>query len=392
MVESTEKMSAAGAFARFMTLFKSMPKDLDVADVLDMWNQDGGEHKNPGAGQIVTGPAERASGSGAVKMVGEYSSPAPQQGLMAQYAEFQNMLSEFKKSLGAEINPILAKHDKALSALVPLAGMLAEMQKTTTVSPAAPGADTFLGKALLKITKARAAVRKADLADEDEKEERKSQLAAATDLLKSAKRLLAKASEEMEDTGDDESVDKAMTSLRALAKAVTKAEDEDKEKEDAAEKARAAVAQKALDDAAALKKAEDDKKEEEEAAEKAKAADGGTVVEAAKAVTLEDIQASLKGLSVLPTTLNGIMEAISGKSRNPDAPVIAKGTVTTVDFAARVDQALDNGVLGDISEMKALNILSHLELVKAGRMNQSDVDAEIAKSPIEVRQLFQAAA
>ena len=86
------------------------------------------------------------------------------------------------------------------------------------------------------------------------------------------------------------------------------------------------------------------------------------------------------------------MDAIAGKSRNPEQPAITKGTVETVDFAARVTQAIDDGSLSETGEMKARTLLQRVALAKAGRIPQGDVDAEIAKAPNEVRQLFQVAA
>lgn len=392
-VKTATKLDVASAFAKFAALFKAIPSDKmeDIKDVLDQWNEPDGEHTNPSRAEIVTGPSQRMSGDGAVKMVGEYSSPAPQQGLTEQYAEFQRMLDGWGKSFADRLNPVLSRHEKAIGALT---GIFAEMQKAATAAPAAPAEDTFLGKALTKLVKAKSALRKADLADEDEKEERKSHLAAASDLLKAAKRLLAKATEDMEDT-DEEAAEKAMSELRGLAKALSKAEADDKEREEAAEKAR-------TDAEAAAAKAKAEEKEREEAAEKARtdaeaaakaAAGTGAATDTSKAaVTLDDIQASLKGLTTLPTTISDFMDVLAGKSRNPEQPAITKGTVETVDFAARVTQAIDDGSLSETGEMKARTLLQRVALAKAGRIPQGDVDAEIAKAPNEVRQLFQVAA
>lgn len=383
-----KKLDVASAMAKFAAFFKAIPSDklADITDVMDTWNKPDGEHSNPSREQIVTGPAQRASGDGAPKMIAEYSSPAPQQGLTEQYKEFQSMLDGWGKAftdkLNANLSPIIARHDTALKSIL---GVFAEAKKAQEVTaPAAPGADTFLGKALGRITKAKLALRKADMADDDEKEERKSQLASASDLLKSAKRLLAKAMEDMEDT-DDEGCEKALSTLQGLTKAVAKAEKEDDEMEKA-ETAKAAAAAKAVEDAAAAtKKAEDEK----EAAEKAKAA--GTDA-TSKAVTQEQLQEALKGLTVLPNTVQGLIDAVMGKSVNPVAPEISKGTVVDVDFAARVDAAIDAGQLDENTEMRALSMLQHQAAVKAGRMDAAHFAAEIAKAPAAIRELFQVAA
>lgn len=380
----TKPMNLSNLMAGLISVFKAVPSDKldDLKDVVDMWNEPDGDHKNPNRAQIVTGPAQRASGDGAPKMIAEYSSPAPQEGMTAQYAEFQRMMDGWGKSfaatLHAQLNPVLARHDTALKGMLTVFEQLHKAQ-----TPAAPGADTFLGKALQKIAKGKLALRKAEMSDDDEKEERKSYLTDAKDMLKSAKRLLAKAMEDMEDT-DDEGCEKAMASTKALLKSVEKAEKEDEEK-DAAEKAKVAATQKATEDAAAATL-----KAETEAAEKAKAA--AAAAETVKSVTPEQIEAALKGLTTLPTTMQGLIDAVMGKSVNPVAPEIAKGVVVDVDFQARVDEAIDSGRLGDNGEMKALSLLQHAAAVKAGRLDQTVFAAEVEKAPSEIRALFQAAA
>ncbi len=381
--------SIAALIAGLASVFKAIPSDKmeDMKDVIDLWNDPNGEHKNPGRGEIVTGPAERASGDGAPKMIAEYSSPAPQQGLTEQYAQFQRMLDGWGKSFTDKLNPVLSRHDAALKGIL---DVFAQIQKAQETVPATPGADTFLGKALAKLAKAKLALRKADMADEDEKEERKSHLAEATDLLKSAKRLLSKASEEMEDT-EDEAAEKALSTHKALTKAVMKAEKEDKEWEDT-EKAKQVAAQKAIDDAAAAtKKAEEDEKEKE-AAEKAKTT-AGAGEGAVKAITPDDLKKALEGLATIPTTVQGMLDAVLGKSTTPGgAPEIQKSNVETIDVVARVEAAIDNDELSEDGIMKAQSIAQHFTLAKAGRVNMADVQAEIEKAPSEVRALFAAAA
>jgi hypothetical protein len=84
---------------------------------------------------------------------------------------------------------------------------------------------------------------------------------------------------------------------------------------------------------------------------------------------------------------------VAGKSQTPGgAPEIAKGQVVTVDFATRVDQAIDSGSLTDDGITRAMSIVQHLELAKAGRIDPKIVDQEIDKSPAEVRDLFRSAA
>jgi hypothetical protein len=205
----TTRPTAVSAFTAFARMFKAIPADkmADVTDVLDQWNEPGGEHANPGRGEIVTGPAEQMSGAGAVKMTGEYSTPSSQQGLSEQYAQFSAMLD---------------RHEATLKALLGFfGGVMKGVEKT------APNADSFLAKANQKLAKARTEIRRAELADEpDEKEqeERKSHLEAAAEVLNSAKRLLRTAKEEMEDTGedDDDEIEKSCTLHKVLTKRLIK--------------------------------------------------------------------------------------------------------------------------------------------------------------------------
>jgi hypothetical protein len=409
MVDKTAKPSVASLIASLAGVFKAIPSDKleDLTDVVDMWTEPKGEHGSPSRAEIVTGPAERMSGDGAVKMIGEYSTVAPQQGLTAQYAEFQRMLDGWGKSFAADLtgklNPVLARHDAALKSIL---GIFAELQKAQTATaaaqiaaaPAAPSADTFLGKSLIKLAKAKSALRKADLADETERDVRKGFLEEANDLLKSAKRLLAKASEDMEDTADEEGCEKALSTLRALTKAVAKADEDDKKRdeEEAAEKARVAKSEeetkKKIEEA--KKDGEKEKQAEKEAAEAAeKARQAAEAATKSNAVSQEQILKALEGLTVLPTTVQGLIDAVMGKSQNPGgAPEITKGQVLEVDFAKRVDQAIDENRLSDEGITRAMSLVQHMHLAKAGRIDMKVVEQEIDKSPAEVRDLFRPAA
>jgi hypothetical protein len=324
MVESTEKMSAASAFARFMALFKSLPANLDVEDVLDQWNAPGGPHQNPTAEQIVTGPPQAASGAGATRMTTHYSDPAPQQGLTASYAEFSAML-------------------KAL-----MTAMRTEARKST------PSVDTFSGRAIMKLFKAKAEIKKAVLAREDgENDVHKSALEDAKNHLASAKRLLKKATEELEETGsddEDEATSKALAQLRTLTKDLAKAESED----------------------------EEDPDEEGKPAKKA-------------TIALDDVRQALEGYKVLPQTINGLLNAISGRSVNPIAPIMTKSNAPAMDIHERIETAEEDGMLSEIGGMRAMTLASQLGMVKAGRMSQHDFDCELAKSPAEVKAIFNAA-
>src|ERR1700760_4935981 len=115
-IDKAVKPDAASLLARWVKVFKAIPDGVvdDLEDVADMWTEPGGEHKNPGRGEIGTGPAQRMSGDGAEQMIREYSDPAPQQGLTQQYADFQRMMADWAKSLNARLD----QHQKAFAGLV----------------------------------------------------------------------------------------------------------------------------------------------------------------------------------------------------------------------------------------------------------------------------------
>jgi hypothetical protein len=340
----------AGMLAKLGKFFKSnVSNDAldDLSDTLDMWNKKDGLHTNPTAAQLDFGPAEAACGSGASRMVSDYSTEqTPQQGLSEQYQMFSRSMSEFRKSL--------ALHERAISALM---GVFSEARKST---PAADS-DSFATRALGKLAKAKASIRKAELQDDDAdgKAARSSHLDAATELLAAAKRLLSKAPEHADgDEPEDEGqMEKAITMHRSLAKAL------------AAAKADA--------------KSDDDKGDAGEGEGKDAAAKKSTV-------TLEDIQASLQGLRVLPSTVSGLMEAVMGRSKNPDPPVMKAGNAPVLDTAARIELAIDNGELSATHEMRATTLLNQLNLAKAGRVSMHDYECELAKAGPEVRRLFSA--
>jgi hypothetical protein len=397
MVDKTAKPSVASLIAGLAGIFKAIPSDKldDLKDVVDMFNEPGGEHANPSRGEIVTGPAQRMSGDGASKMISEYSQVAPQQGLTEQYAQFQRMLDGWAKSFTDKLNPILSRYDATLKGIGDILGEVQKANTEAAAAPAAPAADTFLGKSLLKLAKAKSALRKANLADTDEADVRKSNLEIAAEMLKSAKRLLSKAaSEDMEDTADEDGCEKAMAELRALTKALAKAEDEDKE--EAAEKARVAKAEEeARNKIEEAKK--DGEKEKEAEKEAADAAEKAKAIEEAVAKAMDgyraQIQKALEGNAVLTATVNQVLDTVAGKSQNPGgAPEISKGQVVEVDFAKAVDQAIDEGRLSDDGITRAMSLVQHMHLAKAGRIDIKVVEQEIAKSPAEVRDLFRSAA
>jgi hypothetical protein len=362
--------------------------------VEDIFNEPNGEHSAPSRGEIVTGPAEASSGGGAVRMTGRYSDPAPQAGLVALYDRLDGIMREFQKSHG-EINARIGRHERAMGALISLVGDIGKAQTAATTKSVEPvNEDSFLGKADQKLAKARKALRKAEMEEDDKKdEERKADLTAILDTLKSAIRLLAKAEEE--DEADEEKMEKSLKLARTLQdqvkksiEVITKAEEEAAKKEEereAAEKAKAEAAAKAVADAAAeaAKKSESESSEKEEKEEDT----------ARKSAAMAEVEKALNGLALEVTTVKGVMETLMTASRGvATPPAFVKGEQSSISIQQRIDEARDNGALSDADGIVAQSLMQRKTLAAAGRIPVEQVARDIAAAPAAVRELFQAAA
>lgn len=377
-----------------------MDNGLDgIRDMKDMWTQPNGEHSIPSRNEIVTGPAERASGGGVGPMIGRYSDFSAQAGMTALYERFDGLMRDFQKSQ-ATVTGRFNDIERVLKGIV---NVVAEQAKGAV--PAAGDPDSFLVKAESKISAARRALRKAEMEeDEHDREERKSRLTQILDILKSAVRLLSKAEDEGKD--DDDKMEKAAQDLRALKDTVTKAlavitkaEDEEKEEKEAAEKAKsdAEAAAKAKADAdAAAAKAEESSAEEEKKDDTAKAVAAlpSEVQDAMKAM-----QAAADGNAVMTTTLKAFMDTIMNASKvNPAAlglaspPAFVKSDAGAQPLDQRAQAAIDSGALSSEEGIVTQGLIGRFQRVQAGQMDKAMFDAALAKAPPAVRELFQAAA
>ncbi len=351
-----DKTSLLESLKTLFTAAKAMP-DSDasaILDVMDQWSAPGGEHAVPDESKIKTGPSQEASGAGADKMVREYSHPAPQTVAVENYSRMASMFDKMARTMKS----MQDKQDA-------LATVLLEAVKADT-KPAALPTDTFIGKAESRLRLAKAALRKADMADEDEKDDKEEAVEKAERYLAAAKRLIAKAESEAEEADDEdesEKVEKAISEHRKLSKALAKA------------KAEMPVA-----------KAEDEKDEKE--VEKAAA----TVVAPAPVVAETVKSVDPNRIDILETTIKGLMETVAGKSKHSALPDFMK-SAQAEDFAERVETAIDTGVLKENAEvMKAKDILSRLQAVRSGDYDASRFKDDLDASPENVRNLFKLAA
>ena len=378
-------LNVAKLFTSLAAVFKAAPADklADLNDAIDhagvdsisdMWNEPRGEHKAPSRAEIVTGPAERMSSSGAEKMIGEYSELSNQSGLTALYAKFENILSDYSKS-----------HDRKFTAL---AGVVSDMAKGYAAleaavkaaaepeAPAAPAEDTFFGKAQTKMEKARKAFRKAEMdEDEDEREERKSKLTSVADLLKSALKLISKADDD--EKNDEDEVEKAVQTIKSLQARVTAAlavitkaeEDEAEEKKEA---------EKANQPAAATVKAEDTEEEKKD--------------DTAKSFTADDIKKSLEGLSTLPTTLDGFIQAVMGRLDGVSKTLATPPNMTVIkgglDGEAQFRAAVDAGEVVGVDVVRGQTLFARKRAAANGQYPQAKLDEDVAASSAALRRFF----
>ena len=358
---------------KVVNFFKSVPAEQleDIMTVDDIWNETDGLHKNPTRAEVKIGKPQESSGGGAERMVREYSDPAPQMGMVATYEQFSSMLRDFGKALQAESRKSTMMQTAALVELL-------------TAKAAAPAAkaeqpDSVLAKAELKLKKARTELRKADMADMEDKEEReeaKSFLEQAAVALKAAKRFLVKAEDE-EAEDDEDRAEKARADYAKLVKALKKAEDESTKREEDEMK----EAEKARQVAEAVTAKAEPKEEDDE--EKAR------LVAEAAAKASAPVDTSVRDqLTILQTSVKGLMETVMAGSKGTPMPTFSKGApIDTI--ATRVEEAIEDGTLESPLEiMKAQTMITRMRAVQEGKMDAAVFESEVSLAPDNVRQLF----
>ena len=399
----------ANVFTSLAAIFKAAPEgaladlrdSLDhagAASISDMWNEKGGEHRAPSRAEVVTGPAEPMSGRGAEKMIREYSDLAPQGGMTALYQRFEGILNDFGKSLTADFDrkfgalaDVVSEHAKAFTALK---GVADAAVADTTAKAGEPDGDTFFGKAQIKFVKAQKAFRKAEMEeDEDSREERKSRLTEIADVLKSALKLISKADEE--EKHEDEEVEKAVATVKALQQKVSVAlgaihkaeEDEKKAEEEKAEKARQAEATAKAEAEAAAAGGATAKAETEEEEEKK---DDTAKSQALAQQVAETVAKALEGKTVIPGTMDEVFRLLTGMSKSlAPAPDMAPVAKAAQDVAARLEAANDAGQLTGPEAIRGRELLARQAAVAAGKYDAGKFANDVAASPTAVRDIFQ---
>lgn len=354
------------AMRHLFTTVKAAPADglMGIEDILDQWNEPGGQNKMPEEGKIKTGPAEDASGDGAFKMTREYSHPAPQPELTDVYSRMSGMFEKMARSMKAQQDQI-----QALTTVV--------FEAAKAEAPKAAETDTFLAKAESRLKLAKMALRKADMADDDEKDEKEDAMEKAERMLAAAKRLITKAECEAEEEADEhkaEGVEKAISEHRTLTRKLTKARAEMPAPVEPAVKAE--DKQEKEDQKAEEKRVEAKEKDDKEELAR---------VEAKKSVDPNHIE-------ILETTVKGMFEKFMGQSKHEPLPEFVK-SMAVESISDKVNTAIDDGTLtSDLEIMKATDLLSRVQAAKAGHYDGARLQDDIKAAPEKVRALFNIAA
>lgn len=337
--------------------------------VSDRW-QAGQVHQGANKEQIKTGPQAQSSGDGAERMVAHYSDTQAQHGTTLTAESLSRILGPINSSMKSLID-VVTVQQKQITAMSEYLKAEAEKEEDEDSDSMEESEE----KAKAKIKKAKRLISKAE--DADDKAETKSYLKKAGVELGFA---LYSALEVAGVTGDNT----LAKSIREIAKeagikVVAKAEDEEKDeekKDDDAEKAKtdADAAAKALADAAAAATAAPDA--------------------AAKAIAdlpnkMKTIDEALLGLTVLSTTVKGMMDVISGKAKVSDlVPDFSKAAPEQGVTVEHIEKAVEAGALSDSEGDIALDVLSKFGAVNAGTLPAEIAKSRLDRAPTAVKALF----
>lgn len=326
-----------GALRKIVAVSKGLsPEELEgIEDVTDIYSTPDIRNQPLTPAEILVGPSEEASGDGAFKMVKEYSDVHIQPKLVQLYAEMSNFFEKTGVAMKA--------HDAKLNLLA-----------TAIVEKAQPSAtNDVLAKAESRLKAATAALRKAEMSDdEDDKEDKEEALEKAERMLTAAKKLIQKAESENEDEMDDnvaDSCEKALSTFKKLSKALVKAKSD-----------------------MPVAKAEDESEEDGEKKD-------------------DEKEAMKSQIAILETTVKGFMDSISGTSKTPALPDFVKA-MPSEDVDGKIEAAFDDSKISEGEFVKAKDLLARVEAAKRGAYDHGLLQQAITAAPEKVRAFFNTAA
>ncbi len=346
----------------------TVPPELFVDDHLDDAES---RHQVPSKEQVKFGPTEAASGEGVVRMIGDYSNPAPQQAITEEYIEFNRSFDKRLKKIEKAVVDISKGHNQMASLV---GGIVAAVEKAEAQDDEDAEMREMTEKA---VRKAKVALFKAEMdEDDDDNEAVEESVISAEKAVNTAIKALTKAAEEDEDEEKMEKARKVAKALRERLKAI-KAKKDDKgnqndgedpksgNQEDAAAKSMEAAVMAALTKLGITK------------------SDGEP-----KGNGAEEVQKSIDALSNKVSTVSDLLNSLMGKSVGT-APTFQKAEAKEM-LKSRVDalsKAINEESLSDSDTAVAQRILSRIIQVQDGAIDASKLDEELRRAPESVLRL-----
>lgn len=357
--------------------------------VMDRW-QEGQGHGAATAEEIKVGPAQAATGSNTGKMNSEYSDNAPQHGVQLDAEKLQRNLRALGASSKAQTEALslivdtIKSHGALLTAIMAVSKAEDDEEKDVEKAEGSDEDKEFMEKAEATsktlIEQAKAAISRAkalrkameDMDEDDDKAEMKAARKKARTLEKSAGFLLGKARTQAFVAGNVE-LRKSIVDIAIKADVDVLEGDEVDEKDD-------------------LGKSKDD----EDAAEKAKTNDAGHQADhqdpanGNQAATAKALTDALSGIKALHTTINGMMDVVSGKSRVAPVgqEVVKKALENPESILTRISAMADNNMLSGGEVVMAKRITGMIGSVADGKLDQSIMKSQLDKAPAAVKALF----
>lgn len=346
----------------------TVPPELFVDDHLDDAES---RHQVPSKEQVKFGPTEAASGEGVVRMIGDYSNPAPQQAITEEYIEFNRSFDKRLKKIEKAVVDISKGHNQMASLV---GGIVAAVEKAEAQDDEDAEMREMTEKA---VRKAKVALFKAEMdEDDDDNEAVEESVISAEKAVNTAIKALTKAAEDDEDEENMEKARKVAKALRERLKAI-KAKKDDKgnqndgedpksgNQEDAAAKSMEAAVMAALTKLGITK------------------SDGEPKDKGA-----EEVQKSIDALSNKVSTVSDLLNSLMGKSVGT-APTFQKAEAKEM-LKSRVDalsKAINEESLSDSDTAVAQRILSRIIQVQDGAIDASKLDEELRRAPESVLRL-----
>ncbi|MDA8191052.1 MAG: hypothetical protein M0Z68_06215 [Gammaproteobacteria bacterium] len=347
----------------------TVPPELFVDDHLDDAES---RHQVPSKEQLKFGPTEAASGEGVVRMIGDYSNPAPQQAITEEYIEFNRAFDKRLKKIEKAVSDMAKGHNQMASLV---GGIVAAVEKAEAQDDEDKEMREMTEKA---VRKAKVALFKAEMdEDDDDNEEVEESVISAEKAVNAAIKALVKAAEEDED--DEEKMEKARKIAKALRERLKaiKAKRDDKGNQDDGEDPKSGN----QEDAAA--------KSMEAAVMAALTKLGITKAEGEpKDKGAEEVQKSIDALSNKVSTVSDLLNSLMGKSVGT-APTFQKAEAKEM-LKSRIDalsKAINEECLSDSDTAVAQRILSRIIQVQDGAIDASKLDEELRRAPESVLRL-----